>query len=354
MGFTKESTILLKELYQLKILREPLIKKNIHLIELCKTIIKMYESIDETEMSIEQQPFESISPLIKKYITPSIFNKITKIKKGVLYEIKYKKHIIHLRVGGYLSRKRLRVLIKNIILMCILSGKSNNLNITLFLIDSRKLFSYSSILSHTEINTGYSNMNNIVVYRKEEFNKVIIHELIHMLNLDIKSYNKLDIAFNTFVNINKREHIKINEAYTETLSCIINCILSSYTIGEYELFTEYLNIELKFSLYQTAKILIFYKYNSADDFFRPYTDGMFRQNTSVFSYYIIKASFLLNINKFIDFLYNISRENYIELIKDSLNNKKFIYLVGIFMKHINKRNKKGILYNTLRMSIVEI
>ena len=40
-------------------------------------------------------------------------------------------------------------------------------------------------LNCENVNTGYSWSNNIVIYRNEELLKLIIHEIIHLLDIDI-------------------------------------------------------------------------------------------------------------------------------------------------------------------------
>ena len=57
---------------------------------------------------------------------------------------------------------------------------------------------------------------------------------------------------------------------------------------------EVLNKELKFSLYQSAKILDYFGFKTALEFFKR-NDGnrKFKQKTSVFSYYIVKTLHLI-------------------------------------------------------------
>ena len=44
-------------------------------------------------------------------------------------------------------------------------------------------------LTSININSGLSYENNIIIYRKEELLKVLVHEMIHILDIDIKYEN---------------------------------------------------------------------------------------------------------------------------------------------------------------------
>ena len=61
-----------------------------------------------------------------------------------------------------------------------------------------------------------------------------------------------------------------------------------------------LSLEISFILFQAAKVLNYYGFEKIDDLIN--SDKFINQNTSVFSYYIIKASILYNIENYLLFL----------------------------------------------------
>ena len=297
------------------------------------------------------------------------------------YKISYKNININLTIynkNKNIRESELELIIKRVIFMSLLkqkqtNGKSISINLVLIMSNKKKILSDKGItLGPNEINSGVStysyneNYRKVVIYRKEELNKLIIHELIHNLTLDfiILNYD----SFDKIINIDPQIQITFNESYTELMACLINAILCSFEYKRRKnrkLACNYINNELNFNLYQVGKILVNYNFNHSGDFFCPYKDTKFRQNTNVFSYFIIKTSLLLNCHAFLDFFFeqNVfskklennskAKEYYIKLVKNSLLNEKYHNVIDIFIKYIlhNKQNKK--MYSTLRMTITE-
>merc|ERR1712224_433802 len=151
------------------------------------------------------------------------------------------------------------------------------------------------------INTGSTYPGiSITLWRKEELCKVLIHELIHYLHLDIySSQDNLKFIYN---DINLDGSItNPNEAYTEYVAIVLY-IYWIYKTTECKLtlkkfMEKRLLIELGWSFYQIAKILKFFKcYNSYEDLFKK--GCKFKQQTNVLSYFILKTYFLYYSDKF--------------------------------------------------------
>jgi hypothetical protein len=66
----------------------------------------------------------------------------------------------------------------------------------------------------------------MMIWRKEEFFKVLIHELIHYYDIDLK-YHKLEFE-NKFKLGNNNYDIIINEGIVETYTCILNTLFNIY------------------------------------------------------------------------------------------------------------------------------
>lgn len=140
------------------------------------------------------------------------------------------------------------------------------------------------------INSGYcypkSNVNdiNIVIFRREEFYKVLIHELLHFF--DIFPYNQdLQTKYaNMFSSVST---INVNEAIVELYAIYINCeIISRLKNIEKNTLIE---SEYNFSIIQCKKVL-----EQQDVDFSEIVKNTFTWNetTNAFSYFILKHIFL--------------------------------------------------------------
>ena len=97
------------------------------------------------------------------------------------YIIEYNKCLIILRYYSLygLNKKSLIVIIQNILLTYMFKQNQNPIDIYIFPGKEKKKFGSNFILSPKEINSGYTDNKRIVIYRNEERNKVLLHELIH-------------------------------------------------------------------------------------------------------------------------------------------------------------------------------
>lgn len=177
-------------------------------------------------------------------------------------------------------------------------GIKHSINIRILPTPIRKIWNNHDKLTQENVNTGYTEFLSsgptfICVFRSEELYKVLIHELIHGLEL---------VNHNT--QLNTRDHL-YEEAVVEAWATIINCIrLSTNNVhfkipnmpkGYDSLFqTHVFKSELTFSLKQSKRLLYHHKCISA------YACKIALPKTpSVFSYYIIKTAFLSTPSKFV-------------------------------------------------------
>lgn len=191
----------------------------------------------------------------------------------------------------------------------ILTGKKNKYYIEIFLCKKKKYFNKNlDSLDPDNINSGATLPGNyIIIWRYEEIFKVIIHELVHYLGLDMLSYQ--DKLKELYKDINLKATImNPNEAYTELLALLFLSIWNFYISDtQYEInefVNKWLNIELGWSYHQVAKVLKYFKcYSNYEDLYTEICE--FRQNSNVLSYFILKTYFLQNINKILhNFDYN--------------------------------------------------
>jgi len=221
---------------------------------------------------------------------------------------------------------------------------SKNLNVYIYLTNIKRTLPKSNIhvLEPVHINGGVSNvcvrnsLSEIVIYRKEEWSKILIHELIHYLNLHIYLFQK-DLLY-AFKDIKTNSIIKPNEAYTEFLSLIFY-----YFIFHEKEINRKLNCELAWGFIQTARVLKSKNINKYQELFTK----EYKQNTSLLSYYLLKTYFLYKerFQKAIILYYRDKNEdNYFQNI--NLKDRKFHKIVDYCLENLDE-NK------TLKMSLVK-
>jgi hypothetical protein len=141
--------------------------------------------------------------------------------------------------------------------------------------------------------------------------------MIHSLKLDFFDYPQhLQKDFYKIFNIPTTLTIKLGEAYVESWAIILNSIFVAISLNNNNnnnnsrnSFQQFLSIfadELMFSLFQCSKILIYYKFqcvkNCENSFLHQFQNiNKFQQETSVFSYYIIKTGILVNLHAFLKY-----------------------------------------------------
>ena len=230
------------------------------------------------------------------------------------------------------------------------------------------------ILGPDNVNSGLSipDIRHIKIWREEELNKVLTHELIHTYKLDKAIYNTNEVNdyIRTILNISPSNKINVNEAYTEGLTTILNTIFimidnkinnNINTQSQYKKYKSILNTELDFSINQTAKILHYNRYNNINELFiKPvkninninnnHKQHKWKQKSNVLSYYLIKTALLNNLNDFIKFLkstncFKVTNKNIPQfklLLNQSLRNKNFIKKVNTKMRNINTNRNTNI------------
>jgi hypothetical protein len=247
------------------------------------------------------------------------------------------------------------------------------------------------ILDETHVNTAFTSTcpkdSEIVIFRKEEWFKVFIHETFHNFGLDFSDMNN-DNCHNYIRSIfNVNSEVNAYEAYTEFWAEIINCCFCSFHFlkvkddtKEFLKNTEVLiNFERSYSFFQLVKTLDFmgldYKnLYSNDSHSKIVRNTLYKEKTNVLAYYFIKTvlinnyqDFLLwceknnisliafkktisNQNNFCDFIsQHYKRKNMLENIE---NTKKFINKLHISDKISPKM--RAFLLSNLRMTVCEL
>jgi len=154
----------------------------------------------------------------------------------------------------------------------------------------------NNILSYINVNSGftYLNKNDIYIVRKEEYPKVLLHELLHhnkYIHSSFKEYNinRLKKHFNIIAN----NTFDPNETIVEFWATIIHLkhISEDYNLDFYKLYLD----ELKYSLYKCYQL-----YNLPNNLLNT-------SNTNIYCYIIFKTILLYNLvelQKIYTFPYN--------------------------------------------------
>jgi hypothetical protein len=190
---------------------------------------------------------------------------------------------------------------------------SKEVTVYLYLTDLKKVLPKKDGITldpenaNTAFTTSCQPKTEIILYRREEWFKVFIHESFHNLGLDFAGENVKETLFRIFPI---KSEFKLYETYTEMWAELMNIIFITVEENTSEpilkKLEKYIQMERKFSLFQSAKILnhfgITYK-----DLFEKTADEMrkkYKEDTEIFCYFILKTLLMYNCNDFIEWLHD--------------------------------------------------
>jgi hypothetical protein len=268
---------------------------------------------------------------------------------------------------------------------------SKELNIYIFLTDLKKNLPEheGQEIGKINVNTGFTMTcrlkSNIVIYRKEEWYKVFVHETIHNLELDFSGMDNDNTREYILKIFPVKSDVKLYEAYTDAWAKILNVLITSYLVSnrtykQYQNFTqEYINLERTHCFFQCIKILhhmgLTYDNLYSKDEESSKLRKLYKEQTSILSYYIINAV-ILNIYQ--DFLkwcndnnekssilqFDHTEDKQIEFCKFVENNYKTKNMLNrincisrMFEQYKNikyKKNDINMLLENMRKSLMEI
>lgn len=203
-------------------------------------------------------------------------------------------------------------------LMCILNIYSNkmcskNLNIFIYMTSLKKELPKTNahILDQTNVNTGFTRTcmptAEIVIYRKEEWFKVLIHESFHNFGLDFSDMNNTECHSKILRIFKVSSDVNLFEAYTEFWAEIINACLCSFLIlqnkndvNEFLLNADFfINFERTYSFFQLVKTLNFMGVTYTDLYSSSLRNPKYKEKSNVLAYYVIKTILIHNFQDFL-------------------------------------------------------
>jgi hypothetical protein len=271
---------------------------------------------------------------------------------------------------------------------------NNNITVFIYLTTLEKYLPNDNklILDEENVNTAFTfscptNKSEIVIFRKEEWFKVFIHETFHNFGLDFSEMN-INVCKKILSSIFPiNSELNVYEAYSEFWARIMNTIFCSYTIcktnKKYDfqsfinMFNQFINYEITYSLLQANKVLaymnLFYQYlYENDSYSHSLRQQFYKENTNVFAYYIITGILIYNYQDFILWCH-VNNTNLLQFKKTISHQKEFCkfiekrYKKRLFLNDINcihlflirlinksnKTNSEKYLINNLRMTLCE-
>jgi hypothetical protein len=173
-----------------------------------------------------------------------------------------------------------------------------------------------SILSGTHVNTAFTTtcptVSEIVVFRKEEWFKVLIHETFHNFALDFSDMNVSECHSKILSIFQVKSDVNLFEAYTEFWAEIMNSIFCGYfllknkqDVDEFLTnFEFFMNFEVAYGFFQMVKTLDFMglKYKdlySSTAISKISRDTLYKEDTNVLSYYVLTLILLNNYQGFL-------------------------------------------------------
>ena len=318
-------------------------KKRCTLRDLCKQPILLGSTSKDLLMT---------SLLDYSFISFTIMSWIERCTNKI-YTIKFKKVMIKIFLDTNDNIENIPKIIRNVVLLIewilhVINKQNIIINVNIFMSPFKKEIN-NKILGFNEINSGMSNSGScnqhhncsdgfLSIFRKEELYKVLLHELIHNTNSDIKYFN-----FTPFIkHINQHkssQKILVNEAYTELLALYFHSVFYSY-INKLSLLNV-LREEKRFTEIQINKIFNIMDVSSIEYFKKP---NDFIQYTNVIPYYIIKYLFMHKMKQFINLFQDKEKT-----IKYVIKVLQLFYLLKIPKINISSddRTLKMIKYNIL-------
>ena len=344
-------------------------------------------------------PVDGFPEPIRKHIDEEIINLIT--YSVYLLDRRIKIHFLTEENNAISNVHIYNNYVDNMLIWLIIINQYTNKNcvheltIYLYFTSLKKNIPYSniSILGEYNVNTAFTmtcpTISEIVIFRKEEWFKVFLHETFHNFALDFSDMNN-DACNKRILNLFPvKSEVNLYESYAEFWAKIMNALFCSYHTmtnksNIQEFYTNaifFINFERFYSCFQMVKVLQFMnlKYNNLYDKNNDSAElrnTLYREDTNVLAYYVICCILLSDYQSFmiwcntnniniLQFKKTISNQNnlcdfILKKYKNSflLDNIDCIeYLIKQMKNNHGKKRKssqnKYILEN-LRMSICEL
>ena len=221
---------------------------------------------------------------------------------------------------------------------------------------------HQQYLTPKNVNSAVTNGLYIVIFRKEEMIKSVLHEVIHYHQVEIRNTPHLDLFVKKQFKLSERNKndLRLFEAQTDLLAIYLNLCFKltiSKKVPFIKQFERHFQDEIEFMINQFCKIGKHFQFTSLEDMYlidssknsKKFTDI----NTYSFSYYIIKVFYIISM-PLVD-LFNMTENDLLEAVKATIKNEEFKSIINQCLKNNKKSKQKNKPYSfdekNLRMSL---
>jgi len=195
--------------------------------------------------------------------------------------------------------------------------------------------------------------NEVYIYRKEEWFKVLAHELFHSFGLDFAQNDSDDINKKVYSIFPIKTDLRLYESYCEFWAELLNVVFIAFfsikcseqdfihkVVKKIQLL---IHQEIIFSIFQATKVLTYFGMNYSDLYERTSNainirQMYYRETTPVLSYYIIKAILIFNIDEFLSWCFTNNTGSLGSLNFDKSSNELLIDNINHFIDFIRKHH----------------
>ena len=217
----------------------------------------------------------------------------------------------------------------------------------------------------------------MTLWRREEAPKTFLHELMHGFGWDFDHPEQLIQSWVVqHFHVDPSIEIRFYESYVETWATLLNaCFVHrrSGHVNDVEALQALVDDERRFSVFQAAKVLCLSGFKQWTQFFKckgspvsvDASPSVFRQTTSVFSYYILRAFLLWDIDWFLQHFVTIRYHSceavsshdwyphWLDHMYRVANSEEFGKAIQSCMTMFTKETMKEEIRFTMRMTCVE-
>ncbi len=310
----------------------------IKLMQQCHTLALEHTSSKLNKSMIEYQDVFDINKVqVGQFLHPIIRGQIkSEINKAVTHSFVWEGLRITLHYGaGKISWKRVKEIITLIktFVSCLVNVRQDRVSIphlNCIIVDLQApkktpASNFADPITSEHVNSGLFDpaTNTVIVYRKEEIQKVLVHELIHALSLDAKHFAPFDLVwFNKVLGISCNP-VLINETFTDALACLLLTVHDYVTFKKNNQLGTFHNVWTKQVSFIKSQAALVWKYYNEHKNVIGSTSVC--ESTNVSAYYILKAVLLWKPKKFLEFLvkhgYSLSssktaKDDFVNLLKE--------------------------------------
>ena len=290
------------------------------------TFTKQVRKLSASQQSIKPQSFDEYS------FPKTIINHIdstSSIEITYNFSVQERKITVHFILENSTEKEikkcnnHIKLIIHLMYFLTIYSNKSCSKKLTIFiymtLLKKELPKTNSHILDQTNVNTAFTRScrptSEIVIFRKEEWFKVLIHESFHNFGLDFADMNNSKCHSQILRIFKVSSEVNLYEAYTEFWAEIINASFCSFLLLQNkndvddeddddinEFLTNadfFINFERSYSFFQLVKTLDFMGLTYTDLYSTVSTNTSYNEKSNILAYYIIKTILLHNFQDFL-------------------------------------------------------